>query len=157
MTKWMYIGRKADLNNRSGVYEISCSINKKTYIGSAVNLYQRLSKHKTMLKQGSHDNIHLQRAFNKYGIESFSVHILEFCDRTHTLQLEQKYINKFKPRFNINTVTTGGYPGKQITLKHLPTGVVKTWNSRREAAIEIGCNKSGLSTISKGRFNSIKC
>jgi hypothetical protein len=50
-----------------GIYKIENLIDGKTYIGSSVNLESREYKHFWMLERGSHDNIHLQNSYNKFG------------------------------------------------------------------------------------------
>ena len=52
--------------------------NGKYYIGSAINLLSRKTKHFTLLKLNQHPNIHLQKSCNKHGIENFEFKVLEF-------------------------------------------------------------------------------
>jgi group I intron endonuclease len=97
--------------NNSGIYKIICLIDYKIYIGSAKNLDKRWRRHLNDLKSGKHINIHLQRAFNKYGIENFRFEILEICDYDSILQREQFYLDKFRPfeiGFNIGSKSSGG-------------------------------------------------
>jgi len=61
----------------SGVYKITNIINGKCYIGSSLNLYNRLGVHKTSLKYNRHENEYLQKAYNKYGVQNFTIEILE--------------------------------------------------------------------------------
>lgn len=77
----------------TGIYSIRNKINNKIYIGSAVNLYKRLSLHYYELKKYTHCNRHLQRAWNKYGEENFECIILEYCDRKDKLLREQYWID----------------------------------------------------------------
>lgn len=68
----------------SGVYLIQCMISGKGYIGCSANVMSRLKTHKTDLKCGRHINIALQRAWNKYGAESFQYTILLKTDDIFT-------------------------------------------------------------------------
>jgi hypothetical protein len=60
--------------NISGIYELS--INNKIYIGSSINLAKRLWVHLNSLKKNKHENTHLQRLVNKYGIDNLSYRVL---------------------------------------------------------------------------------
>ena len=70
---------------KTGVYEILNTITKERYIGSASRIgksnslsgfYVRFEKHKSLLKSNKHYNIHLQRAYNKYGENNFNFNVL---------------------------------------------------------------------------------
>jgi group I intron endonuclease len=63
----------------SGIYGIRNLLNGKSYVGSAIDLYNRWSVHRTRLKQGNHHNKHLQNAWNKYGEDAFVFEVLESC------------------------------------------------------------------------------
>jgi group I intron endonuclease len=78
-----------------GIYKISNNINKKFYIGSAVNIKRRIDFHLSRLNNNSHYNIHLQRAWNKYGKENFVFEILEIVnDKLNLLKREQFYLDE---------------------------------------------------------------
>jgi len=98
---------------RSGIYKITCKVNNKIYIGSAVNLKIRWKRHQNELKNNCHVNLILQNAFNKYGLENFNFEIIEIVDDTSKLfEREQYYLDTLKPfgkyGFNIKTIATGG-------------------------------------------------
>ena len=65
------------ISKASGIYAIVNKVNGKRYVGSAVNFKKRAIIHKYHLKKGTHHCEHLQRAWNKYGPESFAFVILE--------------------------------------------------------------------------------
>ena len=82
----------------SGVYAITNKVNKKVYVGSSVNIPSRFRGHKKTLENGTHYNAKLQRAFVKYGIESFDFTILELVDspnKEKLIEAEQRWINLF--------------------------------------------------------------
>lgn len=60
-----------------GIYGIRCIVNGKWYIGQSGDIKHRQRKHLEALRSNRHYNIHLQRAFNNYGEQSFEFHILE--------------------------------------------------------------------------------
>lgn len=90
------------MENRSGIYSIFCLANNKSYIGSSVCIRKRFIAHRTALLRGTHRNIHLQRAWNKYGENKFEFQILRTVrDPKNLLKWEQHWINKTENKFNI--------------------------------------------------------
>lgn len=59
----------------AGIYHIVNKVNGKKYIGSSIEIEKRWAHHKSQLSRGIHHNIHLQRAFDKYGEENFEFRI----------------------------------------------------------------------------------
>lgn len=51
----------------SGIYRIRNLLDNRSYIGQALNLRNRKSVNFCELRKNKYRNIHLQRAFNKYG------------------------------------------------------------------------------------------
>lgn len=56
----------------SGIYAIVNTINGKVYIGSSKSVEGRCNGHFRDLRNHKHYNVKLQRAWNKYGEQSFS-------------------------------------------------------------------------------------
>jgi group I intron endonuclease len=76
------------------VYEIRNILNNKVYIGSSIHLEKRFKEHKNSLIRESHHNKHLQRAWNKYGVDKFEFRILELVqDKNSLLKREQCWID----------------------------------------------------------------
>lgn len=61
----------------SGVYIILCIQSWKYYVGSSIWIEKRWREHKSDLNLKVHGNIHLQRAWDKYGKDSFMFFVLE--------------------------------------------------------------------------------
>jgi group I intron endonuclease len=98
----------------SAIYIIRNNINDKIYIGSAIDVKARWVTHRSRLKNNQHHSIILQRAYNKYGIESLSYEILEYVtDKNKLIEREQVWINFFKPEYNINKIA-----GNNLGMKH---------------------------------------
>ena len=94
-----------------GIYKITCTINNRIYIGSSMNIQQRWTTHKRELNNNEHDNMFLQRDWNRYGEENFTFEILEECEFGTQYTVEQKYLNELKPFFKDGT----GYNIKRDT------------------------------------------
>jgi hypothetical protein len=60
-----------------GVYAIVNSVTDVAYIGCSVNMARRRKNHRTHLRMNRHHNIHLQRAWNKYGEAAFDYFVLQ--------------------------------------------------------------------------------
>lgn len=54
-----------------GIYAVTNILTDTVYYGQSVNIGERLKKHRFMLDGNYHDNIHLQRAWSKYGKDAF--------------------------------------------------------------------------------------
>lgn len=102
--------------NKGGVYLLQNLHNNKRYVGSAVNIYHRIHTHVWHLKKGSHQNAHLQRAWNKYGERTFSITILASAPKEYLLKLEQWFINNLNPEYNILKVA-GSQLGHKKSLE----------------------------------------
>lgn len=79
----------------SGIYEIKNIANNKIYIGSSNNVYKRKREHFSSLRNGTHCNEHLQRAYNLYGKNNFKFKIVEICEENDLLKIEQAYLDKY--------------------------------------------------------------
>ncbi len=84
------------LVQKSGIYEIRCLGNDKSYIGSASNLISRRHDHFHSLQKGMHCNRFLQNAWNKYGEELFVFNVLKFCSIKRLIEWEQIFIDEFE-------------------------------------------------------------
>jgi group I intron endonuclease len=84
-----------------GIYKITNIVNGKIYIGSSNDIKQRWRRHKSDLKLNRHDNVYLQRAWNKYGEKNFKFEILEEIPIENLIEKEQYYIAKYNTLYNI--------------------------------------------------------
>jgi len=95
---------KADSKGKTGIYRI---INKETgesYVGSAVNLSRRFKTYYSPCSRKevlSRSKSHILSALQKYGLSSFSLEILDYCDSSDLINREQYYIDLLKPQYNI--------------------------------------------------------
>lgn len=80
---------------QSGVYYITNLINRKMYVGSALDIRKRWRYHISCLNRNCHENEHLQRAWYKYSKKSFYFGILELCNPEDLVEREQFLIDGF--------------------------------------------------------------
>ena len=119
-----------------GIYKIKNLKNKKCYYGSSKNIEKRWRTHLNNLKNGKHHNIHLQRSWDKYGEDNFVFEVVEECDETHLLELEQKYLDS-NPEFNIGIKSSGGdnltkNPNKKEIVRRMTQSVRKRYELMSE-------------------------
>lgn len=110
----MKTGKGRGLYNKIGIYQITCLINNKVYIGSSRNIGRRYNGHLRRLKRNIHTNKYLQNCWNKYGQENFEFTVVEFC-LAESLKVREEFyfeITKCCDRefgFNIVKTSGGGY------------------------------------------------
>jgi group I intron endonuclease len=119
-----------------GIYRIKNLINGKCYYGSSKKIEKRLKKHKRELKINTHINCILQRAWNKYGENNFLFEVVEECDVTILLEVEQKYLD-LQPEYNIGIKSSGGdnltkNPNKNKIVKKMTESVKRRYESMTE-------------------------
>lgn len=90
-----------------GIYRIVNLISGDFYIGSSKDIERRWSEHKRKLNIRKHQNVILQRAWDKYGENNFSFEVVETCSLENLLVLENHYLSK-NPKYNIVKVAKGG-------------------------------------------------
>lgn len=88
---------------------------QQKYIGSSYNIEKRWKRHIKDLKNNKHDNIYLQRSWEKYEESDFVLTILEEVNKEEILITEQKYLDNIfsseKPYmkyYNIGKHSSGG-------------------------------------------------
>lgn len=84
----------------SGVYFIK-SPSGKMYIGSSVNVNQRVGQHFINLRAGRHVSKRLMGAWAKYGGEGFTHGVLEMCPEDVLIEREQHWLDTLKPNYNV--------------------------------------------------------
>lgn len=90
---------------KCGIYLIKNNINNKCYIGQSINIMRRWWEHKARAFNCNNNcyNKPLYNAIRKYGIENFSIEILEECSEEQLNEKEYYYIQKN------NTLVPNGY------------------------------------------------
>jgi group I intron endonuclease len=98
-----------------GVYEIINKINGKKYIGQSINIMARWKDHIKVLNQNRSSCRLLQRAWNKYGENSFTFNILEQCSEDQLDDIEIKYIQMYDTINNGYNIESGGNAQKHLS------------------------------------------
>lgn len=89
-------------NKVSGIYCIENLTTNDKYIGSSLDIYTRLHRHKSDLLKNRHSSNILQNSFNKHKIEKFICYILEIVnDPMNLTKIEQSWIDLLNPRYNL--------------------------------------------------------
>jgi len=88
-----------DNADKSFVYRWTNKLNNKQYIGSATNGQRRLLTYYN-LNELKRTNMRIYKALLKYGHESFSFEIIEYCDKDKAVSREQFYLDHFDFEYN---------------------------------------------------------
>ena len=104
---------------KSGIYKITCVVTGRHYVGSAVNIGYRWSRHRWALKRGKHHSPKLQNAWDKYGETAFTFNVLELVtDINDLVAREQEWMD------SLDAVSEGlncrPHAGNQLGLKMSP-------------------------------------
>lgn len=84
-----------------GIYAIWNIVTGRKYIGSSVNIRERYTEHRRLLRKGTHHNPHLQRAWNKHGADSFKIEVVQVVGVASDLcRVEQFYLNTEDSLYN---------------------------------------------------------
>lgn len=65
-----------------GIYKITHIKSGEYYIGMSVDIFSRFQGHYTLLKQGRHSSIKLQKLFNQSKINDFRFEIISIISKT---------------------------------------------------------------------------
>lgn len=93
-------------------------MNGKYYIGSSLNLTNRLNDYFQDWYYKDRNKLPIVRAILKYGMGNFALLILDFTDKENTLVKEQFWLDKLKPDYNILTLADNS-----AGFKHSPESI----------------------------------
>ena len=158
--------------NKSGIYKWTNLNNGKRYIGSAINLSNRLSDYYSTTYMEYALNIGNSSIYNailKYGHSNFSLIILEYCSPEQCIQREDFYISTEKHEYNIldkagswldhkhsdktkqimsdnrkgkPKIEGSGRPSQQIEVTDIKNNTTNSYDSISEAAKALNINKA---------------
>lgn len=108
------------------VYKIVNKQNGRAYIGSTVNVEERFSRHRRDLRSGNHHCIYLQRAWDKYGEDSFTFEVVKHGEsESEVRKMEEEYLEKeYDSLYNTSKKSTGGdlityHPERERIVKRI--------------------------------------
>lgn len=114
---------------KSGIYKITNNITKQCYIGASNNIKNRFCMHKN-----NSSNKKLNKDIIDYGINNFSIDIIEECDLYQLKERENHYIKLYNLNHNLyNTSDKSSYINKDtihsqknnIEFEHINTYLVR--------------------------------
>ena len=98
----LYIKENNMTEKISGVYKITNTVTGDFYIGSSKNIKKRWVQHKCPSSWKRYPNNPMYLDFQKYGVDSFDLQILEDVEIDYLKESEQKFIDKLQPTYNSN-------------------------------------------------------
>jgi group I intron endonuclease len=119
----------------------------KSYVGSSINLSSRLSRFLSinyLTKRASIYNSEIYYALLSYEHNNFRLEILEYCYISNVIKVEQEYIDRFKPEYNILTKS-----GSSLNFKHSKQTLDKLKYSILSAEALSNLKKETLSSLAK--------
>lgn len=106
-----------------GIYCIKNIIDNKCIYGSSKNIKKRWVAHRRKLKNTDHENIYLQRVWNKHGADSFVFELIEECAVENLFEVEQVYIDSNVGGYNIAPACGGdtltNHPNREAIYKKI--------------------------------------
>jgi group I intron endonuclease len=76
-----------------GIYKIVNHATGQCYVGQSQRVQKRIREHFRLLRLNKHPNQHLQRSYNKYGLENFSGGVEIECESVEQLDyLEESFL-----------------------------------------------------------------
>lgn len=106
-----------------GIYGIKNLVNDKIYVGQTSQSFQRRYwNHRWKLNSNIHDNIYLQKDWNKYGSDKFEFVILYVITKDESIdELEKKFIAQYRNTKKCYNILDGGYcggKGRKLSEEH---------------------------------------
>ena len=126
----------------SKIYKIINDINDKVYIGKTNStIEKRFKEHCADSIRRNEENRPLYRAMNKYGIEHFSIQLIENCADEEASEREQYWIGFYKGYTEGYNATLGGDGKTYIDISEL----LKLWSEGKtlKEIAEITCHDKG--------------
>lgn len=159
LSEWDTI--KLETKNRAGIYCWTNKINNKKYVGQAKDLWLRIIDYGQPWYLRTNTTFPIVRAFKKYGIENFSLTILEFITADETelglvLDLaENNAIKEIKPKYNIlqQANSSRGWKHSEETKKYLSELKTGTHHSL-ETRQKMSENRKGVNNPNFGKTPS---
>lgn len=152
------------------IYKITNLVNLKVYIGQTTkSVHTRFIQHRSRLRRNTHDNSHLQFAWNKYGEESFRFEAIDTGEHVFSLDnLERYWIQLFDsmdPEKGYNKQSGGGVnrincEETRLKISRANTGKKRTQDDKDKMSIRMKGNTRSkgnkLSELTRRRMSEAK-
>jgi len=131
----------SDNRNKTGIYMWKNTINDKRYIGSSVDLSNRLSFYfsfKALKNSIKNSKSSIYNALLKHGHSNFSLIIMEYCEPYNCLIREKHYLDLYKPEYNISQDPSASFSGRnhseetKQTISDALTGSKRSDDTRKK-------------------------
>lgn len=141
-----------------GVYCIRNKMNGKVYIGEAINIYLRWIEHRCRLRNNYCENSYLQRAWSKYGEDSFLFEVLERCEIEDLIKRESHWCTVFNSYnrskgYNLRVSTSDG---KYLALQESKDKMSVFWQANPQIYTKERNNKIRLAKLGVPRSEETK-
>lgn len=150
----------------TGIYAIHNKINGKYYIGQATDINERWIQHRSRLKCKTHENKHLQSAYNKYSKDAFEYFVVEECPVEKLDEREVYYValyNAYTDGYNQDIGGAGckGYKHtdeeilkmrmvqnpKAVLQLDMDLNIIREWISCSHAGKALGLSIRGIKAV----------
>jgi group I intron endonuclease len=139
----------------SGIYAICSSTTGRKYIGSSSRIQQRWSEHRRSLRNGDHPNIHLQRAWNKYGEDSFEFVVLEECPVELLFEREQYHFDQTPSKYNLTAVAESSLGTKRSAETRARISASKMGNKNASGHVKSAETREKCGAANKGNTHRV--
>lgn len=128
------------------IYKVTNNINDKTYIGQTIcSLEQRFYKHCWDAKHSNDTSSPLHQAMRKYGVQNFTITLVEECENTLLNEREKYWIKQFNTFFgNGYNATIGGDGNAKLNEEEI-LSLWQSGKSQKEIAEIISCDRHAVS------------
>lgn len=154
----MLLSERKQYKNKSGIYKITNIVSGMSYIGQAANISLRVYQHlHSSVSENAKDfNYPLHKAIRKYGMDNFSLEVLEECFGDALNEREMYWIATYDTLKNGYNQTAGGYQSiRQIKLTsddvdQIRYRLVNTTEPFKKIAADFGIGADMVGRINKG-------
>lgn len=131
-----------DIHNKSGIYCWYCKPSGNMYVGSGKNLRERVGDYYQPAYIRDREHLPIIRAINKYGIDKFSLMILELCNEQDLISREQFWIDFINPTYNILSVAASWLGNKHTEeARNKISTIMKNKEHTLETKLKISLNR----------------
>ena len=98
---------------KCGIYLIENVTSGRVYVGSSINITRRWDGHRSLLQNGNHHSLRLQRSWSKHGAAAFVFKVIELVNLDKLVEREQHWLTELSaadPKRGFNVLPNAGTP-----------------------------------------------